>query len=1089
MAYNKVMQFQERYANLNAAQKAAVDAIDGPLLVVAGPGTGKTELLSMRVANILQKTDTAPESILLLTFTESGASAMRERLTGIIGPDAYKVAIHTFHSFGTEVINQSREYFYNGAEYKPADDVTTYEILEEIFNTLDYSNPLAVKNQGSYVYLPDAARTISELKTAGLTSDELLQIIDANELVLDSVERDLTGIFEQKISIAMLESLAPIAAKVAALPQPTLPAGITPLSNVLALSLAHAIDAAALSRKTTPITAWRNEWLEQDVDSQYIFKDRKRSAKLRAIAYVYFAYLTHMNELGLYDYDDMVLNVIHTMETRPDLRANLREKFQYILVDEFQDTNLAQLRLLLNLAPNQSANVMAVGDDDQAIYSFQGADINNIHKFRTQYPEAPIIVLTDNYRSAKHILTHSRQVIAQGTDRLEDTIAELTKELTANHTASGRASLHALQSASAERIWVAEQVSTSVTQGTRPEDIAIIARRHSELVALVPYLQAKGLNVNYERRDNVLNDELIQQIITISELIYAIHEQRLDDANSLLPEAMSFAAFQFDPQNVWELSLSAYKTSTLWLEAIQNHTEFSAFAHWLVALATQVPSMPLEQMLDTITGLPDVTPLGDYTSPLFAHYFGAPEKTEDYLRHLEALRTIRTHLRGYLPDRPLYLADFLHYIKLHEQTGTGITSVRSFTDSQSGAVNLLTAHKSKGLEFNTVYIIGAVDTAWGEKVRVKSRLIGYPHNLAIAPAGDTYSERLRLFYVAMTRAKQCLTISYSTADDTGKTLLPASFLTGTSLVAHMEDALPVNEAAAAATMDWRGQYAIQSSATLEDLLRPVLQNFQLSATALHNFTDVTKGGPQYFLLNNLLHFPSAKTPSAQYGTAIHATLQRVHNEFITSGSRRPIEDILHQFEDILTDQHLAEQDHQFYLKRGLDSLTKFLEVNYAGFAKTQKTELGFSNQGVTVQGARLTGKIDLVDISNKSIVVTDYKTGAPAATWKGKSEYDKIKLHKYRQQLMFYQLLVQHSRDYAKYDFNGGVLQFVEPNSKGDICQLDAQFTREELADFSRLISAVWQSIMTLDLPDSTDYSPSLKGILAFEQALIDKYN
>lgn len=1083
------MQFKQRYKNLNTAQSAAVDAIDGPLLVIAGPGTGKTELLSMRVANILQKTDTAPENILLLTFTESGATAMRERLSGIIGPDAYKVAIHTFHSFGTEIINQSREYFYNGAEYKPADEVATYEILEGIFDTLDYSNPLAVKNQGSYVYLADAARTIGELKTAGLSSDELLQVIDANELVLDSVERELSSIFEQKVNMGILDTLAPLAAKVASLPQPALPTGITPLANVFSLSLAHAIDTAAGSRKTKPITAWRNEWLEHDTDGRFVFKDRKRSAKLRAIAYVYFAYLARMNELGLYDYDDMVLNVIHTMETRPDLRANLQEKFQYILVDEFQDTNLAQLRLLFNLAPEQSANIMAVGDDDQAIYSFQGSDVNNIHKFRLQYPNAPIMVLTDNYRSTLHVLTHSRQVITQGDDRLENTIAELTKELKANHSAEGRVSLHELQSIPAERTWIAKQIAAQVAHGAKPEGIAVIARRHVELVALVPYLQAEGINVNYERRDNVLNDPLIIQIKALSELICALYEQRLDDANSLLPEIMSFPAFQFDPTSIWQLSLHSYKSGKMWLEALESNESFAPLLHWLTALAARAATTPLEQMLDIITGIPDAEIAADYVSPLFDYYFGARDKTEVYLTHIEALRTIRTHLRNYLPDQALYLADFLHYLELHQQTGTSITSVRSFTDNQTGAVNLLTAHKSKGLEFDSVYIVGAVDSAWGEKVRARSRLISYPRNLSIAPAGNTYSERLRLFYVAMTRAKQHLIISYSNTDDNGKNLLPASFLTGTSLPVQTEDSLQADEAAQAATIDWRGQLAAQPTATMEQLLRPVLQTFRLSATALHNFTDVTKGGPQHFLLNNLLHFPSAKAPSAQYGTAIHATLQRVHNEYISSGKKRPVEDILHQFEDILANEHLAVDDHQFYLKRGLNSLTQFLEQSYASFTKTQKTELSFGNQGVVVQGAQLTGKLDLVDIVDRHITVTDYKTGTPAANWTGKSEYDKIKLHKYRQQLMFYQLLANNSRDYAKYTFSGGVLQFVEPDSKGRIYQLEAQFTAEELAQFSKLIGAVWQSIMALDLPDITNYSPNLKGIQAFEQTLIDKYS
>ena len=157
-----IMDFNARYQKLNDAQRQAVDTIDGPVMVIAGPGTGKTELLSMRVANILRSTDTSPESILCLTFTDGGATAMRARLASIIGPDAYKVAIQTFHSFGSEVINQHREFFYRGAEYKPADELAQYEIMTQLFDELPYDSPLASKNNGEYTHLRDALRSISE---------------------------------------------------------------------------------------------------------------------------------------------------------------------------------------------------------------------------------------------------------------------------------------------------------------------------------------------------------------------------------------------------------------------------------------------------------------------------------------------------------------------------------------------------------------------------------------------------------------------------------------------------------------------------------------------------------------------------------------------------------------------------------------------------------------------------------------------------------------------------------------------------------------------------------------------------------------
>lgn len=1081
-------EFTTRYNKLNSAQKRAVDTIHGPLLVVAGPGTGKTELLSMRTANILQKTDTSPENILLLTFTESGANAMRERLSAIIGPDAYKIAIHTFHGFGTDIISQNREYFYNGAVYKPADEITSHEILESIFDTLDYSSPLASKNNGEYVYLRDTAKTISELKSAGLTSDELLLVLDANDQVYDSVERDLSQIFDQKVSLNMLDHLAPAAQKVAEITPPKLPAGITPMANILALSLAHAIDHASQIKKTNPITAWRNEWLEKNSDGYFVFKDRKRSAKLRAVAYVYFAYLAKMNEEALFDYDDMVLNVIHALETRPDLRANIQEKFQYIMVDEFQDTNLAQLRLLFDITSGEKPNVMAVGDDDQAIYSFQGADVNNIHKLREQYNDMPIIVLTDNYRSVHQVLSHSREVIKQGNDRLEDTIADLTKELATNSKSLGGVVMHELSDTLTERAWVAENIFQLIQSGEKPENVAVIARRHSELIALVPHLQNKGININYERRDNVLENEVVNQIVLTANIVSALHEQRLDDANALMPDLVAHPAFGFSAESIWQLSLAAYRNHQQWLEAMSANSTFKTLADWLITLSKSMAITPLENMLDDITGTPDASRPQEYTSPYFEYYFGNVSDPAQYITYIESLRTIRSKLREYKPNEQLYLQDFLHYIDLHEQAGIGITSVRKFTDSQSGAINLLTAHKSKGLEYPSVYVIGAVDTSWGEKVRSKNRLVGYPKNLLISAAGDTYNERLRLFYVAMTRAKQNLTISYAKVDSNGKPLLPAAFLTGTSLAVNTENIPPVSEVVGDILTDWRGTLAVQPTVSMRDLLAPALENYKLSATHLNNFLDVTKGGPQYFLLNNLLRFPSAKSPSAQYGTAIHATLQRVHNE-VKAGRKRPIEDVLNEFEHILGQQHLDTENHTHYLKKGLNSLTKFLESKYSTFNGDQKTELGFGGQGVALNGARLTGNLDLADITKTSILVTDYKTGNPARDWKGKTEYEKIKLHKYRQQLMFYQLLVQNSRDYAKLQFEGGVLQFVEPDNNGNIHALEAQFDIEELDRFTKLITGVWKCITTLELPDVTQFETNLKGILAFEQHIIDNHS
>ena len=524
------MDFQTRYAKLNANQRQAVDYIHGSLLVIAGPGTGKTELLSMRTAQILRQTDTLPDSILCLTFTESGAANMRQRLRQIIGEDAYKIAIHTFHSFGTEIINQHRQYFFRGADVQPADELMQHQIVTGILEGLDWRNPLSVKNNGEFVYTSELIRVISEFKQSGLTPAELQAITADNQRVIADITADIQQVFAAKISKKTIELFAPLAEKIAerigegdvtelsrdtasSAPDSTaatakiptnLPSSITPYAQVLALSIAHAAQEAIDANSTKSLTAWKNKWCEKNAAGEFVLKDFTAAEKLSAAIDVYETYGNVLAERSLFDYDDMILSVIQACKSHPELRANLQEQYQFIMVDEFQDTNLAQLRLLFDLTGDEdNPNIMAVGDDDQAIFSFQGADVGNIQRFRQYYHDPKIIVLTDNYRSAADILTAARGVITQGADRLENTIDGLSKQLTAHASGSGaRVEIQEFTSVSEERAGVARQIAELIKRGERPEYITVIARHHKELIELLPYLYRQNLMVNYERHDD-----------------------------------------------------------------------------------------------------------------------------------------------------------------------------------------------------------------------------------------------------------------------------------------------------------------------------------------------------------------------------------------------------------------------------------------------------------------------------------------------------------------------------------------------------------------------------------------------------------
>lgn len=1087
------MDFETRYKKLNDAQRKAVDTIDGPLMVIAGPGTGKTELLSMRAANILKLTDTLPENILCLTFTDSGAGAMRERLREIIGPDAYKVAIHTFHSFGSEVIGHYPQYFYQGADFRPADELSTYELLREIFDSLDHTNPLASKLNGEYTYLPDVLVTISELKKSGLTNEELLSVLDANDEVLDSIEKDIDAVFSERISKSTASKLVPLAHRLAELSTPPLPPSITPLSNVIARSLSDAIDSAESDESTKPITAWKNKWCEKDEAGRFVFKDRNRSVKLRALSYIYYQYLVRMQEIKHYDFDDMVLRVVHASEVFPELRLNLQERYLYIMVDEFQDTNLAQMRILSSLttlATGDEPNLMVVGDDDQAIYSFQGAELSNLVDFSRMFDGIRRIVLTENYRSAPPILEKAREVIVQADGRLES-VLEIDKTLTPHHAPSKPAvTLDEYARVDDERSGLVQSIKDDIKAGVKPSDIAVLARRHHELIKLLPYFAAEDIAVNYERRDNVLESDIVTQLYLLGRIIVRLSKQDFSGAEALLPELLAHPAWNISTDTIWKLSLGAYTHRHGWLEEMPTVPPLIRLVDWLKELARLSLIEPAERMIDLMTGTPD-SETRDFTSPLYGYFFDEEKRVtaaEDYLAYLEALRTIRSRLREYRPGETLKLSEFMEFVELHKRLGRGITSVRVRSDAPLEAINLMTAHKSKGLEFKHVYIHGAIDSAWGQRVRSRSRLISYPENLPLAPAGDTVDERLRLFFVAMTRARDTLHISYGLADDNDKATLRASFLSTDEWTATVHPR--TDDARAVRTQlerEWYASLVSLPSANMRELLASQLNQYKLSATHLCAFLDVSRGGPQRFLVHNLLRFPESMSPDAAYGSAMHRALQRAHTHLVATHKKKPVEDVLSDFEQALGDMRLAETDVQRLQRRGTEALQVFLAANYESFTETQRAELGFAHQQSIIKDAHLTGALDLVDIDTeaRAIRVTDYKTGKPATSWKGKSDIEKKKLHKYRQQLLFYKLLVEHSRDYHTYTVNQGALQFVEPTKGGSIIQLELDYNPAELERFTKLVEIVWDHIIRLDLPDTSSYPPTYSGLVAFEDDLL----
>lgn len=1110
-------EFDKEYKRLNKTQREAVDNFDGPMLIIAGPGTGKTQLLSARVAQILQKTDTLPQNILCLTFTENGANNMRERLTRFIGQDAHSVTISTYHAFGRNIIKRFPEYFTETRLQDPVDELGIHQILAAIVDKMSYLNPLKQTRHN----LKDLISTISEIKRALLTSDELREIVAENAAFIQKGSRAVDQIFSDFTTMPRkMNKATPFFEQTLVAIESLIPAKnrhgrFLPLATVATQNLKSALEDAQTIGKTTPLTAWKNKWLVKDTKNNFRLAGELENKRINALADVLDSYQKTLEERGLYDFDDMIIRSIQSLERNDDLRYTLQEQYLYILLDEFQDTNAAQLKLVKLLSDNPvhegRPNIMAVGDDDQAIYAFQGAQYSNMLDFYQMYRDVTIINLNKNYRSHADILLSAQNVAEQISERLHHQFDGMTKTLVAsnpNLPSSATIIRQEFLSDIAQYNWIAERIKQLINNGIEPKEIAVLAPRHRNLEPLVPYLNALDVPVHYEKRENILEAPVIKQLLSMSKLVLALRNNDREVADALWSEVLSFEFWKIPTHKIWQLSWSvndAHDSNFTWSKAVLSNTDTREAGLLFLALANKTNTETLETMLDILIGTDELAVYHDnishVRSPLREYYTSKTIQTKNpqlFYETLSHLKVLREKLRDFQKThvRALTLSDLVSYIEMLEAADQQMVNTSPYNQTIN-AVQIMTVFKAKGLEYEHVFLPDVSEDVWGSNVRDNSNKFSLPPNLApIRHAGATDDERLRILFVALTRAKYGLYITSFTQTYTGKTTKRLKYLDeqeqadgtfhsmilppGVHVVQVNNDTAPELEHL---EMDWRSRHLDGTAVTnLRGLLDNRLINYRLSPTHFNTFFDVEYGGPEVFFYNYILHFPQAPSLATQYGNAMHETMEWVQHRVDESGKVPSITQTVKEFVRFIASKKLPDQQAKLEIERGEKALTTFLTARKHTFKTGDKAEHNFRSEGITLGEIRMSGKIDKLEIdsSKREIVVVDYKTGKPSTSWK-----KEARLHKYKQQLYCYKLLIEHSNTFAGYTVAEGRLEFLEPDDSGQVQHLSLKFDDTEMERVKNLLYAMWLRVMNLDFPDISGYSHNLKGTLEFEDYLL----
>lgn len=950
--------FENAFSNLNTKQKDAVMHTEGPVMVIAGPGTGKTQILSVRIGNILRNAHVLPENILCLTYTDAGTVAMRERLRYLIGQDAEKVKITTFHSFCNELILTNPEVFPDFEEKVLLDELTQIKILRKIIDEQPYGHPLKSPN-APYTHLKNFRTLIEILNRENISIEQLRIAIDQEK---EDAKTKHEFIYQRN---------------------------------------------SGVNKKGDLKVADYNKYCQQ-LENTYL------------VALCIKQYKELLKAHKLYTFDDMVSEVLHAFETNPDFLAKCQEQFIYILVDEYQDTNGAQQKILNYLTETwgEEANIFVVGDEDQSIFRFQGANMENITEFIQQYNQnLRVIVLQDNYRSTQNILRAAYTVVENNQERLEKISSVFKKNLTArNQPIDYKPVLVELDNARLEEAFIIHEIQR--IQNENPKlplsEIAVLAPKNDDLENIAYSLKQIGIPYQIRRDIDILEHSLIQQILNIMHYLNPASKS-LHAREDLLFKVLMSAVWQTDWTDIQKLffnkhihlqyddtpkiSIFEYLDNSALLQGIgiENYMQLNSIAQKIKYWKWCVYALPIMEVVR------NVIYEGGFLSYAVQH--------EDKEELLLVLDTFYQYIHQWTKRNPKKdFKDLLNELKEYNDFEIPLKINRWFGNNKG--VFLSTYHSAKGLEFEHVYLIKCDEKSWKKKNQTGFKL---PSNLTEKFTGttDELEEQRRLFFVGMTRAKKHLNLVYARKNEVHKVQSANAFYQllekYTDLVDKKSIDLETEDLLTQIANKFRtSALPIPNLSVHQDIIHFYRQNFELSASHLNTYLDCKRK----FYYRHVLRVPTEPHHATVYGHAVHTACSRFLTMYQETKTLPDINYLKKQFESILYEQKfmLTEQEYQDRLEQGKAELTLFYK-HYRTFWEQAdfilpeqhlQTDFFYSEQGIH-------GKIPLIGIADKLVytentyTLIDYKTGRPD------NISNKIKPYEgdYWRQILFYMYLLE----------------------------------------------------------------------------------